>query len=188
MPSKTSICNLALSRLGQPPITDIDEGTVTADKLKAVWDDIRDLVLTAHPWNFAVKRAALARLVEIPAWKWSYYYQLPPDYLRVTQLGDLEDESLWEVEAEGRLATDEAEANIEYIARITEEGRYSPGFVSALAYRLAAEKAVDLTGRLDLTKNMLEMWPMELAAAKAMDSQEKGPLSFSCEAWLNARR
>ncbi|MDY0189063.1 MAG: hypothetical protein RBR16_14200 [Syntrophus sp. (in: bacteria)] len=188
MPSKTSIVNLALSRLGQPPITDIDEGTVTADKFKAVWDDIRDFVLATHPWNFAVKRASLARLAETPDFKWSYYYQLPGDCLRVTQLGEQEDEYLWEIEAEGKLATDEAEANIEYIARITEEGRYSPGFVNALAYRLAAEKCFDLTGRLDLAKNLLQLWPQELAAAISFDSQEKGPLSFTCEAWLDARR
>jgi hypothetical protein len=179
---------MALSRLGQPPITDIDEGTVTADKMKAVWDEVRDYVLVSHPWNFAVKRASLAQLVETPAWKWSYYYQLPTDCLRVTQLGDLTDEKLWEVEAEGRLATDETTANIEYIARIEEEGRYSPGFVSAMAYRLAAEKAFDMTGRLDLAKQLLQLWPRELAIAASLDAQEKGPLSIPSDQWLDARR
>jgi hypothetical protein len=187
MASQTSICNLTLIRLAQQPITDIDEGTVVADKLKAIYDDVRDYVLTRHPWNFAMKRAALAQLSETPAWGWSYYYQLPTDCLRIWQMNELENEDLWEIEAEGRLATDEGSANIMYIARVEEAGRYSPGFVSALAARLAEETALDLTGRPEVVKLMMQKWPTELAVAVAQDSQEKGPISFLSEAWLNAR-
>lgn len=187
MASQTSICNLTLSRLGQQPITDIDEGTVLADKLKAIWDDSRDYVLSRHTWNFAMKRASLAQLVEVPAWGWSYYYQLPADCIRIWQMNDLDNEDLWEIEAGGKLATDEGSATILYVSRVTEVGYYSPGFVSALAYRMGMELALDITGRPDVAKLMIDLWPMELATAVAMDSQEKGPLTFQSEAWLTAR-
>jgi len=187
MASKTSICNQALKRLGQPAITDIDEGTVRADSLKAIFNDVRDFVLACHPWNFATKRAALALLSETPVWQWDYYYQLPTDCIRVVQLDEWEDESLWEVEAEGRLATNESTAYITYIARVDEAGKFSPGFVQALAARLAAEVAFEVTGRPDTAKMMLELWPLELAKAVALDSQEKGPQVIICNTWVNAR-
>lgn len=186
MASQTSICNLALGRLGQPPILSIDEETAAARRLRSIWDDIRDMVLAEHPWNFAIRRASLAVLAEAPAWGWDYAYQLPADCLRVLQMGELDDEFEWEIE-DGKLLTDELTVEIKYLARITVTGRFSSGFISALAYRLAAEISYDLTGNPGLTKQMLELWPMELSKAKTQDAQEHGPYELANDDWVNSR-
>jgi hypothetical protein len=65
--SEVAIANLALSELGQEPIseavsaiTDIVANTKFKRHLTAVFGVTRDEVLRAHPWNFASKRVTLA--------------------------------------------------------------------------------------------------------------------------------
>lgn len=63
MATKLGIFNLALARLGSDPVGAVDEDSNAALALSAVYDAIRDIVLADHPWNCAVRRAVLARLM-----------------------------------------------------------------------------------------------------------------------------
>lgn len=54
--SDTGIANVALARLGAKRISAISEDTENARLINAVYGTLRDEVLRAHPWNFAIKR------------------------------------------------------------------------------------------------------------------------------------
>ena len=65
MATKIQICNQGLRLLGVTRIVQADltdETNEQARILNDVYDMIRDEILVAHPWNFAIKRATLTEL------------------------------------------------------------------------------------------------------------------------------
>jgi hypothetical protein len=60
--TQTNICNLALRLLGVARITSISADKEQARILNDIYDMIQDEILSAHPWNFAIKRATLTAL------------------------------------------------------------------------------------------------------------------------------
>ncbi len=65
--SDTGIANVALSRLGAERIASISEDTENARLINAVYGTLRDEVLRAHPWNFAIKRSIPALVYSEPS-------------------------------------------------------------------------------------------------------------------------
>ena len=66
MASEVSICNQAISWLGGKSIISLDDGTTEANLCKANYDHLRDVVLEAKAWTFAIKRVQFAKLSEDP--------------------------------------------------------------------------------------------------------------------------
>lgn len=62
MAAEVDIWNMALRQLGAAPLTATTDDVESARILDDIYDMIRDEVLTAHPWNFAVRRATLTEL------------------------------------------------------------------------------------------------------------------------------
>ncbi len=65
--TSVGIANVALARLGAKRISAIDEDTENARLINSVYGTIRDEVLRAHPWNFAIKRSIPALLYSEPS-------------------------------------------------------------------------------------------------------------------------
>lgn len=196
--SETQIVNMALVRLGHSAtITSLDEGTPTADKCKVFYEPTRDAVLEAHPWNFAIRRAALSRSGDTPNHEFTYKFALPsgpdPAYcLRVIRTS-------WEAvpgtgswiyswpvvsgytglvpyRIEGRwLLANEETCAIEYIARIEDVSQYSSSFVTALSLKLAAELAMPFTDDARVAQTMTQLYEASLRDARTMDAQEGTP-------------
>jgi hypothetical protein len=83
MPTASSIpiCNAALTRSGDTPITSFDEGSPQAAVLSENYDDIVNGFLSSCPWKFASRTFQLSlhnATVDPP---WMFGYQLPPDLL-----------------------------------------------------------------------------------------------------------
>jgi hypothetical protein len=83
MASAVDICNLALGHLGDSAtVASIDppEGSAQAEHCARFYPIARDTLLEMHNWNFIMRRASLALLVnDITQWK--YKYALPADFL-----------------------------------------------------------------------------------------------------------
>lgn len=190
MPSQTEICNLALMRLGEPSIMSINEQNKRANALKSCFDLVRDMVLQDHPWNFAIKRTSLAKLTAVPESGYANSFQLPTDCLRVLGLvGDGHNVDItlnYKIEGQ-QLQTDENVAQIKYIARITDTGRFTARFCSVLAARLALEISYSLVKSPNLQQMAMKVYQTELSAAKALDAQEDSPEVYQCNPWIEAR-
>ncbi len=194
MPSKTEICNLALVRLGAPPIENITDLTKTAIVLNSNYDTIRDIVLRDHPWNFATRRVALARLDDAPAWGFSYAYQIPGDCLRILGIqnpdsdssDDIDPTMVYKVE-ENKLLTDEETVALKYIYRCTTEGYFDTRFCSAFAARLAAEIAYYITGSPGIKQELMKEYMMEIVGARSIDAQENPADVVEDSRWSDAR-
>jgi hypothetical protein len=158
MADETSICNLALAKLGISPIMALTDQSKQAQFCNRFYVQTRDEVLQSHRWNFAMRRSTLNRLSTAPSSEWDYAYQLPVDCLRVVQLNGYEPtERLGEFSVEAdQLLADAEEANVRYVARVEDASFYHPLFVHALATALASRLAGPLTGCSNLPQELLQ--------------------------------
>ena len=171
MTTKVQICNLALGRIGiNQYIEDIDDPNDKARACKQFYDLCRQQALQDFPWNFARAVVALAELTTDPPPGWPFAYRYPTDCLQVRALCDEDGNGVrsamiasvsswdewsgliatrypWQVQADPNeagarlIATDLEDAYCWYTVDVTEPNQFSPLFVSALAWRLAAELA-----------------------------------------------
>ena len=67
MASEVDICNIALSNLGERPITARNDQNQRARACDNRFNDVRDLVLRSHVWNCALKREQLTSSATAPS-------------------------------------------------------------------------------------------------------------------------
>lgn len=193
--SVVDICNQALYLLGANSITALDDDTRVASLCNLIWPEVRDSVLSEHPWNCCIVRDELSRDTETPEFEYSYQYALPTDpyCLRVisTDMDDFVDsdgQAAYPWEIEGRfLLIDTATVKIKYISRVTDVTKYPPKLVTALAAKMASELAFPVTKNVNLGNQMEALYQRKLADAKMNDAQEGTPKSFESNVLWNAR-
>jgi hypothetical protein len=150
MASEVDICNLALARLGDnATVASIDppEGSVQAEHCARFFPLARDTLLEAYPWNFATRRARLARIAA-ESMEWAYIYARPADAIRAlavfedAPLGRQADPQEFEASSDGAgnplILANVPDACLRYVARVNDTASFSPLFVDALAWMLAA--------------------------------------------------
>lgn len=82
--SEVKVCNLALSYLGESPITSLDplvDSSLTASLCARFYPTTRDDLLGRRAWSFATKRKTLIA-VDSEWTEWNYAYGVPADCLR----------------------------------------------------------------------------------------------------------
>lgn len=182
--SQISICNSALSKLGVDRITSITESNKRARVCNEQYSKLKEEVLSAHPWNFALKRASLSQTANTPAFEYSYEYQLPTDCLRVIRAH--EDYIEWVREGD-KLLTDESTLKIQYISNVEYESDFTATFAEALALRMAADLAYNLVQNADLANLNTQLYTAFLADARGRDSQEGTPRPIVDETFVISR-
>ena len=141
--TETDIANLALSHLGEPRIAAISESSKVAIACRTHYETVRDSLLRAHNWNFAMKQAELS-LIGTPLFGPDYEFALPSDFLRLSTFNGFEaalSEGNYIIEG-ASLLTDEATARITYVHRLTDPTQFDANFVELLSHRLAAAIAM----------------------------------------------
>ena len=182
--SKIEICNMALTYSGMERIQDIDQATEEARKLKAIYEPSLKSLLEAHPWNFATKRSTLALLEETPDNTYSYYFALPTDFIRIIRLSDRDIE--YRIEGD-KLATNDGEIEIEYIAYISDEAKFSASFVEAFAMKLAFELSISLTDKEGIWDRFEKLFKEKFQKATFNDSQQGTPAPLVRNNWIEDR-
>jgi hypothetical protein len=185
--SSTQICNIALSKIGQDSILSLDENTRSGRICNLIYNDERKVVLRAHNWNFATKRVELAQLTSIPDYEYSYYYQLPSDFVKI--IGhSYEEYSDFKYKIEGdKLLTNEGSISIKYIYDVVAVELFYSLFKQALSAKIAAEASVFLTDDEVLYDRMMLSYNDKISQAKNVDSQEGTPDNFITSTWINSR-
>ncbi len=188
MASEVGICNAAFHKLGQPPILSFSEDSKAARLANERYAEVRDLLISEHQWNFAMERTELAALSDGPAWGYAFYYQLPTGYVRMFEVnGEDEGAGKWKVEGT-KIATDlTAPLQIRYVKSVTDPESMSAGFREALAARLAADWAEEITGDENVRTEKRAEAVVAVAKAKSSDGQEGIPDAFKSNRWINSR-
>jgi hypothetical protein len=194
--SEVSIVNSALSKLGAELIITLSDNNKRARFAAEAYPKIRDQVLAAHPWNFAISRKELGLTPNTPAYEFQNEFALPLDVLRVisTDLNVMAQvtETAWsaeisEVTGDRVILTDASGVKIKYIKRITDVAKYPPHFLEALETRLASELAYTLVQSTTLKAELLQEYLLLLRDARSFDAQEGSLPQTRADDWFNQR-
>ena len=183
MAGKIEIINLALGRANCRLINALDSSGKEERLAALCWDTTRDAALRAHPWGFASRRAKLALLADTPQ-AWEFAYLEPPDCLAVRKIlpspefGADQPSARFEVGNIGNrtaILSDLSQAFCEYTARVDNPNLFDPGFVDALAWRLAAEFATGIKSDYEAASGMMQL---ANAAANRAEAESAGESVF----------
>jgi hypothetical protein len=169
--SEVSICNLALSWLAQAPIISLDDPNNTAQLCKINYPLLRDAVLEEGDWQFAFQQAALAQLSTPPVFGTGYLFAQPSDMIRLLRADDGSDTYAVEWRKEGpNIRAEVTTLYIEYVKRVEDTSLFSPGFVQALAGRLAAELAMPITNSSEMFNTMWKLYGTKVRNGLNLDN------------------
>ena len=135
------ICNLALSRLGESPIPELNaNGSLASRMCYMHYHPVRREVLCAHRWSFATVCTTLHSAESNPAdTTHQVRHSLPMDCLRVLGVNS----RCWTLR--GRAVYCSApDIRLQYIADVEDTSLFEPLFVEALVLRLAWKLCIPL--------------------------------------------
>ena len=178
------IANMALTMIGEEPITSLGEDNKPARFCNANYNNVRQQVLRAGRWNSATKRATLAQLADDPAWGFTRQFQLPSDFIRLTE--SQEPKEKWRIQGRKYL-TDLSTVQIAYVFDLTDVTEMDSTLQDAIAAKLAAEICVALTGNRELMRDVSTVYRDKLAEARYQDAQEGSIEAIEGFRWVDAR-
>ena len=172
------ICSKALLKIGANMISSFDEGTAESEVANNLYPQIRDALLSSHPWSFAIAQKSLPRLLASPLADFEFAYELPSDFIRVISAGiGSRSKGLQYKIIENRLHTNQPEVILTYIFR-PDEKSYPPFFYQCLIARLAAEFCLPLVESTSRTEFLTKVFEDEFRKAKLIDSSQETPDSI----------
>jgi len=184
MESDVEVVNHALIFLGQPPIQTIGDPTPPSSATAGVlFTPALEETLRAHPWNFAIKRVALAPLATAPAYGYSYQYARPADWLRTLEC------SADDYRHEGdKILCNDSSLQLRYVFREVSIDKWDALACAALARNLATKLAYPLTKSTTQQQAQWEMYAAVLQQARSVDAQEEPAEVFEESSLLAVRR
>lgn len=197
-----SVCNQAIyecggGEFGSPRLQSFADGTTLATMCAEFFPGARDSTLEMHPFNFST---TFARLVHAPedrtapyAYKWRYAYLLPAEpYCLKVRGTDEGPGARFEIAKDQHghrvLLSSQPQVSIEYTARITDIGSWSPLAVQVLVKVLASKLAKPLTGQSSLTEQKMKEALLLLPEARGADGREGSPFRLRANTSLTRAR
>jgi len=184
--NKVDICNKALTLIDGDYILSLDEDSQNARLCNEFFDSSLETLLQEHPWNFALKRATLARLAEAPAYGYTYAYGLPSDCLRVVHFENQESGYSFAIENHS-VVTDTDTCKVTYIYDVEDMNKLSPIFRQAFIFYLAAELAPWITNAAQFAAGAAQQYASAFKKAKTANARENHVLKDSSGSWIKSR-
>lgn len=186
MASVVDLCNRALQRLGESPITSLSDDSTRARECSRVYEFARDGELRRYIWNFSRARVSLAASSTPPAFGYDNAYPLPSDFIRLHPDNQVTD---WQIEDGHILTDDEAPLNVVYIKRQTDVNKFDPLFFEALSARMALEMAERLRQpSASAMQNYMIMYRDEISAARRANAIENISRQPPEDEWVSVRK
>lgn len=168
MSTPIDICNSALVKVGQEPISSFTEESKSARVLRIQYPVIRDRLIQDHYWNFAVKTENLALLPEAQIGASESRFALPQDYFQAIKLIS---NRFYKIES-GILITDQPTALLRYVWKNFNTFSYTPLFREALAYAIASDIAYLMTQSNTVATRIEQLAKKARLDAASVDAQE----------------
>lgn len=125
-----------------------------------------------------------------PDFEWEYQFVLPSDYLRMDSNyseSDFDDPNeRWQLEGT-RLLTNDSEANIRYIRKVTDPTEFDSLFVECLILQLAMKLIPALAGTMSAARRQEVKDDLRLAMSKARTVHRQETNTSGQSNWNNAR-
>lgn len=175
--TKLEIINLALIRIGESPVTSLDEGSTAARTADLLYDESRRAMLRDSDWNFAVKDVLLTPVDtdEAPA-----VFAVPADCLRVMRVYDKSKAvgsrgvgtKEWFKVQGNKIYTYARTPLCVYVRDEEDAGLFDAKFAEALSYKLAGELAMPVRQSESLMASMLNAYQSVVATAATESGNE----------------
>ncbi len=150
-PTALNICNLALAKLGESPISELSaNGNPATRQCYLHYHPTRREILCAHRWSFA------AKLIELQSAEQSsphslLAHTLPLDCLRVLSVN----QKHWELRGRS-VYTRDSTIKLLYTYDCEDVEFFEPLFIDALATRLAYKMCISLTSSSTLKESLAQ--------------------------------
>lgn len=145
-----SIASRALVLLGEDPISSFDDNS-NAQTAGELYPSTRAAVLTCYTWACTKKKAQLNRLTAAPESQWTYAFQLPPGFLRITAAypsAAVGVAPIVDYEIFGdKLLTNAADVWLDYQG-LVDESAWPPYLRKLMEYAFASEMAMPVTDQV----------------------------------------
>lgn len=185
--SDIALASRALIRIGAAPVSSFDDGTAESEIAGALFGPVRDALLSAYSWSFALGQMALNQRETPPVADYAHAYELPSDFLRALSAGTGgKGRGLNFRIARNTLHTNASGVLLTYIFR-PEEEEFPPYFDAALIARLAAEFCIPLTENTSRAEAMHRLAAFEFDRARQIDAQQDTPGRIEDFSLINAR-
>lgn len=185
--SQVSICNLALTALGEDPITSLNDRYKGAILAKLHYDPVRRETLRGNgAWNFAKQQAQLAASSTKPLFTYDNAFPLPADFIRMWDEPE-EDRPDYEIMSGQILSNDGAPLEIVYVWDNEDPTTFDAAFVVAFAIALAAVLAEPLTQSGTKADRLAARAADKIRGARLVNAQEASSKEFEEDVWLRSR-
>lgn len=182
------ICNTALSHIGNwANISSLEDKSPAGQACGQHYPTALRSTLEQFPWNFAMRRRALALLTNEPAYAWRFVYAMPEDSVKVIRLLDEKDSHCYKenppqftVELAGSvnrqiIRTNLENAHAQYTAKSLDTTLYSEMFCMAVSWLLAsllAGKLIKGAAGMQVAQSALQMYTAIGAQAANIDATQ----------------
>lgn len=184
-------------------VDDISETSALAAACRRFYDNARDATLAEFPWGFAKRVGALTAISDPPSTGWTYLYAYPTQAIAVHSVGLLQRQAAsvypddyfnartvyqpyvapnpWEqlgyTTSGGAdvtcIGSDVEDAYARWTRRVTDESKFPPLFVDALAWRLALDVSTVVTRQPQFQTTAWNGFDAVIARAKAHSARER---------------
>lgn len=196
MASKVEIFNLAMVRMGaEGLITSPTEASNEARALEQVYDATVLELLEGTAWQFAEEYAGpLPRLTDPnPNPRHTFWFKKPARAMTMREIlnGTIRPKvpipfTMFHDATQGQVFGCDFEGPcVRYTYRMDDISEWSPGFVSTLAWLLAANVALRLTGKPAVQQGMIAGYAQALRAAQSAIDGQQFPVEDAT--WIQAR-
>lgn len=169
--AETDVANKALIEMGEVgQITALTDDDERARTLRATFGISRRAVLRSHFWNFALKRASLAKDSTAPAFDISNRYRLPSDFLNLVRMYPRE--NTWKREGDYLLSDYGPPLRFIYVRDEDNLGVWDAMATDVFSIRLAMDACLAITGSRELKSDLTRLYRQRLAEARHMDAME----------------
>jgi hypothetical protein len=185
MPSAIDFCSNALLLIGDEPISSFIDPGAGAQAAANLYPTTKEMILSYHPWTFALKEQRLSRLTAQPDTftGFKYAFQLPTDIIRLWAIFEHSDY----MQVGQLIYSNQTELLARYVYNV-EETQIPAHLVKAIEYQLAAEFAISVTEDEKKADMYQRKATAQLAKASNVDSQGHPQQAIIDSPFVDARR
>lgn len=183
--SDVSICNSALFKVGAYSISSLSDNTRASNLCAALYPVLRDEVMRAAPWRFALRQVSLGvPSATAPAFNYTSAYDIPSDILRVLTV----ETEHWTEVGNQILCNKPDGIDCLCIFQATDPTQYDAQFAEALAWRLAMQLALGLVQSVPMKQEMEKGYEKAVALARSSNAVIGTPGRLIADFWSGSRR
>ena len=194
--SSTTVCNMALSRLGAKRITDYTDATDTKPEAvycRLFYTQTAKQLIRSHLWRFAQERVALSQHTTAPSFGYLYAYDLPSDFLRLvlvwngSERPQMETGYIYQLEG-NQILSDETTCKIRYVKWESDVGAWDSLFLEVMVLELAKRLVIPLSQDKDVKADIDKDLEILRRRVRALDRQEQEKIGrHDLKPWRDAR-